>query len=425
MKLTTKTALLNLLFILPVLTLGGWMAWYLITKEIRQNTDERLLSRKQRIENRLSSGDSTLFKQSDSDSLLIITETTSGQNNSLSFYDTLIYDRFEREEVPFRKLVWTETLGSKNYSFTLLQAGLEEDDLTEGVITSLLVVFFSLLVLIPLLTFLISGKLWKPFYESLEKIKGYRLGDPAPEFRNSNTTEFKRLNLVLSEWSAKMRTDYQNLREFTENASHEIQTPLAVIQSQLDLLAQSEKLGETEYDLLAKIQDSISRMSVLNKNLLLLAKIENAIPDKNHSTPLLPLIEKQKEHFSDKISALALSFQVSEDSFPNLPIEDWLAEVLVSNLVKNAIWHNKKGGRIIIKPLTSGFAIENSGEENPLPARSLFSRFKKWGNKKEGNGLGLALIKSVTEISGGKVNYYFSESFHRFEVTFPSRIATE
>ena len=191
------------------------------------------------------------------------------------YSDTLLYDSLKAEKVPFRALKAIVSNGKNNYEITLLESYAESDDLTAGILLPVLILFIVLLIGFFLINFWISKRLWKPFYKTLEQLEHYKIDETPIKFGETTIKEFSELNSVLSAMAKKIYTDYKSQKQFIENASHEIQTPLAVINTKIELLIQSASLSESDMQLIQSVYNASNRLSALNKVLLLLSKIEN------------------------------------------------------------------------------------------------------------------------------------------------------
>ena len=150
-----------------------------------------------------------------------------------------------------------------------------EHDIMEGMMLQFLLIFLVISISWYITVRFFTRHLLHPFDDTLEKTEQFNLaqGD-IPNFKETDIQEFSRLNLSLEKLMRKDKETFRIQKEFTENASHELQTPLAIIRSKLDLLMQ-EDLDEKQLKLISDLYQLSTRISHLNRNLLLLAKIEN------------------------------------------------------------------------------------------------------------------------------------------------------
>ncbi len=291
-----------------------------------------------------------------------------------------------------------------------------EEDIMAGVMLQFILIFAVLSMAMYVTVRFITRRLWLPFDDTLAKTESFKLTQKdVPVFRKTDITEFNRLNDSLRSLISKNLDIYRIQKEFTENASHELQTPLAVTRSKLDLLLQ-ENLSERQYELVSELYDLNTRMGHLNRNLLLLAKIEN---EQYVSTEAIA-IRSFVENLIPSYNLLKAGCRVMLDDGKE---EEWivnanpiLLECLLNNLVVNAIRHTDKG-TVEVRLCGKGkIAVINPGD-SPLDAESVFQRFKSGDSNKNGSGLGLAIVKAICEFHGWKVTYSHVQGHHEFTVT--------
>jgi signal transduction histidine kinase len=273
-----------------------------------------------------------------------------------------------------------------------------------------------LLILFITNRYVLNG-LWKPFYETLNKLKAFSISDhQAFHLKQNKVDEFNELNQVVQTMSSRVKNDYQHLKQFTENASHEMMTPLAVITAKLDTLIQDETLKPEQFDQINDIYASASKLSRLNQSLLLLVKIENNLVDDTELLSLDGLIGQKIRQFHELI--LTKDIQVSEYlGEKQVVASKYLIDILLNNLFSNAIRHNTAHGQLIITLTTNKLVFQNTGAEKPMDEENLFVRFKK-GQKSEGTGLGLTIVKNICNLYHWDICYSFENSFHTFEIGF-------
>lgn len=299
-------------------------------------------------------------------------------------------------------------------------------DLKEDTIAGLSIQFFTIIVMLTIAVLIVMRfvpqQIWRPFRDTLNKAKMFRVeSGTVPEFTMSGTKEFDELNSTLTSIMANSVRSYKVQKEFTENASHELQTPLAIIQGKLDNLLQDKNLTERQADDMFQIYKEIRKMSRLSRNLLLLSKIENN-QYKNYN--FINLCNKIKEILPN-LETISGDIRIETDfSEPNLSIycNDVLLESMLNNLVVNAVRHNKPNGRIFIKIAGEKLTVANESEEPELDAVHIFSRFYREKTTQKGNGLGLAIVKSICDYHKWSLHYYYKDKMHYFEVGFDSSV---
>lgn len=288
------------------------------------------------------------------------------------------------------------------------------------VVIGLVTFSFFLLMLIGfiILNRRISAKVWRPFKSTLDQLRSFRLAEEKePEFNETKILEFAELNEQLKKLIKNNLEVYQKQKRFVENASHELQTPLAVLKSKLDLIMQSDDLTENQAKLLNAISLPLSRMTRLNKNLLILAKIENEqFSDAKKlkiGTHLKENIELLEDYFQSKKLEVIKEMQSSKIVIAN----PFLVDTMISNLLTNAIKFAREKDVIEIKLQNDTLSISNSGEHS-LEVDQLCERFTNVSEGSSSSGLGLAIVKEICGSYNWKLRYRFENKRHFFSVEF-------
>ena len=292
-----------------------------------------------------------------------------------------------------------------------------EEDIMHGIMIQFGVITLVLAIALILTMRFISHRLWHPFDETLRQIEGFCLEDGAlPVLPESSVKEFARLNHTLTALMRNSLASYRTQKEFTENASHELQTPLAVFQSKLDLLLQQPNLSQRQTELIQGLYETVTRLTRLNRNLLLLAKIDNRQYEQMETINLDDFLNGQLS----SLESLTGNITLYKDFQTTLTIRAnrTLLESLVNNLVVNAVRHNHPQGEIGLTLTNSQLIVANTSDEPPLDEKLVFNRFYRTSEKTAGNGLGLAIVKAVCEYHGWKVNYLYSKGKHCFVINF-------
>ncbi len=326
-------------------------------------------------------------------------------------HDFLHFEEIDR----FRCLSKVIYLNKKPYRFNI-ETNIEETQETIFFI-SITTVFLFVLIVGGLL-FLnrrLSKSVWKPFRETLDQLKTFSLNNQTKiEFSKTDVSEFDELNQSLTKLIEHNVSVYKTQKEFTENASHELQTPLAILKNKLDILLQNQDLTEKQYQIAEEMNRALSRSSRINKNLLLLAKIDNKQFDSEtfHLDKVLnQSLEILQEHFEQK--NISVKTKISDDVKVNGNIG--LTEVLINNLILNAIRHTSINGSILIRLSQSEFEVSNSGT-GKLNGDLLFKRFSRFSKDNNGSGLGLAIVQEICKSQNWTIDYRFENNNHIFSV---------
>jgi signal transduction histidine kinase len=260
-------------------------------------------------------------------------------------------------------------------------------------------------------------KIWKPFYSTLESIKTFNLSNKKNSgVEKTNISEFDDLNIAVNTMQSRIIKDYETLKNFADNASHEMQTPLAILNSKLDLLIQEPNLNESQTKQLQSMYDAMSRLSKLNQSLLLLTKIENNQFSKTDPLRFDMLIKEKLLQLEDLIIAKHLQVQTDLKEII-VETDHYLADILLNNLLGNAIRHNYENGKISISLDRDELIISNSGSAFSFNEKNIFERFSKSENS-EGIGLGLAIVKQICDNCGFAIDHSFQNDVHNFRIRF-------
>jgi two-component system OmpR family sensor kinase len=333
--------------------------------------------------------------------------------------DTLIFDVNENENIPFRQISSVIAIKGQMYLIIVRDTLLEKGDLLMTIIVAIGVVFVLLIIGLYFINKRLSLKLWQPFYSTLDNLKGF--SQEKSDFMLpsvSEIDEFVELNKTLETLTFKVISDYQSLKRFSEDASHEIQSPLAIIQSKLETLVQYPDLKKDQAELIKSAYSSVQRISKLTQTLLLLTKIANDQFPEKRSVNLSNLLEEKLKLFEDQTNgkSLTLKKEIEPDCF--LETNFFLAESMIVNLVGNAVKHCITGGIINIRLNKSKLEILNSGVPFSILPSKLFERFFKVNASSESQGLGLSIVKEICSLNGWKIDYLYEDNQHKFIVEF-------
>lgn len=280
---------------------------------------------------------------------------------------------------------------------------------------SLITIFVTILISLALNNILLR-RLWKPFYESLGILRDFKLGSSNTlEFPATGIEEFAFMNECLLMSSRKAEQDYLLLKEFTENASHEMQTPLSVVRSKLDMLIQEKNISEKQSQLAIGAYAAVKRLSRLNHSLLLMAKIENRQYQAVESIDLSEKLREKIMQFQElwQNTQIEVSASLEESTVRMNP---QLLDILLNNLLSNAGNHNTNPGHIGIRLRPGHFEISNSGRSGALDEQRLFTRFYKVSVNNNSNGLGLSIVKQISNASGIEAKYRYKDDRHYFSL---------
>jgi len=419
MKLQTKTSLYYFIGSIPILLIAGIIIYVIITSEVRYSNDELLRIRLAQIEKCILSRDTVSIKMIIASGEATITPIAMPVKEKNIFSDKAIYDNSEKEMAIFRSLQSTTILNNQGYSIQIFRSSLEYEELLKGLFIGFLAIMMLSTSAFFIINYYISKNLWKPFFQTLEILKRFDPTTEAPHlFPSTNIIEFKQLNDSVKSLTGKLTVDFKSQKQFAENASHEMQTPLAIMQSKIEWLFQSNKLGEEELNNIKVLDDMIKRVSRLNKSLLLLSKIENNQYKPDENVHLNAIIQKSLVLFDEYISMKKISIKKEMPDEVKLEINNDLCEILINNLMQNAVRHTTNGGEIIIALTHEALFISNSSEGDPLNPSEIFKRFSKGAESKDSIGLGLSIAQQIVKVSRMELIYDFKNKLHVFALIF-------
>ncbi|MBK6264334.1 HAMP domain-containing histidine kinase [Marivirga sp. S37H4] len=417
MRLINKIILIFLGVSFIVFLIGGMMTYQIIGNEIKKEEQWFLMER-------LRSTERFITKKQPKrpiirDKVIILPHSKPIETDNIIFSDTIVYhSTLERPEL-HNKLEVGKKIEGRYYQITLYDIIIEQDDIIDGIVESLFKTYLILLALVLIMGWILSKKLLIPFERTLESIQGFDIKEnEAIVLPKTGTKEFQRLNSFVENMSSKIRNDYQSLKEFSENASHEIQTPLSVAKGKLEIL-QDTQLDENQHLLVKEAQKSINNLSKLGNMLTLLAKIDNREFENMEEINCSNLLEDILEDYKELIHLKGLKLNVSIEDNVVIVTNTVLFEILVNNLLKNAVKHNLVSqGYISISLNNELMEIKNSGIPLKTDPDKLFDRFKKGNNKTNSLGLGLSIIRKICQVSNMGVEYKCLEEEHILRINF-------
>lgn len=323
----------------------------------------------------------------------------------------------EFEEVRILTTAFKCEPSGKYYSIQFFTSTVETDDIIENMFILLVVLWLTLGILLLWASRRIIKRSSKPFNELLGKLQYFNLGNTKMiEFPKTNIAEFKSLNNTIEVLLKENIQAYKEQKIFIENASHELQTPLAVSINRVELLMGTEDISEVQLKELSSILSNLNRMKRLNNSLLLLSKIRNKQFPINSDVDMKETIEEVFENFEGMIEHKQLLIQTHFDASPIIKMNNDLAHIMINNLVKNAINYNVEHGRITVRLNQDSFTILNDG--NPISdGIDIFERYTSGETRKSSAGLGLSIVSSIAHLYNFKIEYSYKE-MHSITVFF-------
>lgn len=420
MKLLNYTSKYLLILLLPLMAVWAVIFYYAMLGEIYDSLDNGLENRKALIlrhtESKLNVLAGQDFKTGNYAVEKIDREVFSRFKES--YRDTAMYMQSEQDFEPVRVYESAYRENGEYFKIKIITSMVEQDDLIKNLAIYLAALYLFMLLSIILLNNILLRKIWRPFYSLILQLKKFNIASETTiTVKDSTIVEFQLLNETVRHLTEKSQQTFLNQKHFIENASHELQTPLAISINKLELYSEKNELSEDQFKDIASVLDNLGRLTRLNKSLLLISKIENQQFIREENVDFNMLTDTVALDFEDFLLHKNIQLKIRSNSRLHFQMNKDLASILITNLVKNAILHGKEHSSIIIEISNRKFLISNEGGNVPLNVEHLFSRFTKNSTDTRSTGLGLAITKAITQKYKIGLTYTFSES-HNFILDF-------
>ena len=416
MKLIHRVTLRLALVIMPVLLLWATVFYFTMVHQVNDETDDSLDDYAEMIAHRVIAGEElpTPGDGSNNTYSIELLPATERYYDSESYDDHEVYIPMKQENEPARVLtkIFHDTDGTA-YKLTVSTPTFERDDIIRTILIQIAIIYAVLLFAILGVTVMVFKLSMKPLYSLLKWLDGYRPGNGTAGFPDEETVvEFRKLTQAARETIERAENHLERQKQFIGNASHELQTPLAVLGNRIEWMMDNNTLTEEQLTELSKMRQSIHRLVRLNRTLLLLSKIDNGHFLDRSDVDIVPIIENELEVYKEIFDGKGLVCNVKVPQHFVVPMDEMLATTMVGNLIKNAFVHSSTGGTIDIVISHNELSVSNNGDA-PLDESRLFDRFYTSG-KTGSTGLGLALVKSIAGYYNFALSYRFADGKHRF-----------
>ena len=424
MKLVCRI-LLHLAWALSLL-LAAWAVLFYVTMidEINDEMDDALEARAEVILTRVLAGRELPAPASEGNNAYFLNEVSAEYaaaqpRERYSDEEIFIPERDDEEPARVLRKVFHDRDG-RWYELTVMTPTIEKEDLREAILGWIVSLYLFLLGMILLVTVVVLYRTMRPLYALLRWLDGYTVGAQNPPLVvETSVTEFRRLNDAARRYAERAEETFERQKQFIGNASHEMQTPLAVCRNRLEMLVDdAPTLTEEQLGEIAKVQRTLDYLVRLNRSLLLLSKIDNGQFPETEAVDMNALVRRTAEDMEEIYAYRNMRFTLADEGPLTVRMNPSLAGSVVANLVKNAFVHGDAGGEIVVTVAPRRLTVANSGAGGPLDAGHIFDRFYQ-GAKKEGStGLGLAVVDAVCRLYGLKIAYSHADGRHCFTVDF-------
>lgn len=409
------------LALIVVLTVWAGFFYMAVVEEVNDEVDDTLEDYSEGLIIRALSGEDMPTASNGSNNqyyLYEVSESYAASHPQITYRDEMVFITEKSETEPARVLITIFRTEDERYmELVVYTPTIEKLDLLRAILGWIIFLYVLLLLIILSINIWVFRKNMKPLYVLLKWLDTSQLGKKNEPLENTTKiTEFRKLNAATMAFAERGEKLFEQQKTFIGNASHEMQTPLAICRNRLEMLMEDETLTEHQLNELIKTHQTLENLTRMNRSLLLLCKIENGQFVDTRSVCLNDILAHYLDDYKEVYAYRNITVTVTTDSSFCVEMNDSLVSVLVTNLLKNSFVHNIDGGFIYIKITANTFEISNTGEK-PLDRERIFERFYQ-GQKKEGStGLGLALVDSICKANHLKVDYTYVENRHIFTIS--------
>lgn len=410
MKLLTKTSL-NFISASVIFFLVGSMVMYFSVRNIiAKDLQNRLLQQQNEFIYTAQQN-----KVTDLVSELVFVHTT--ENKQLySFSDTVLIAN--EKYMLYRKLAFSYSQNEQDYKVSILLSQSESDKL----IMKIVIMNVGFAMLFFLIMFFVNRRSVRNaltvFYSTIRKLEDFEVNQTTTlSLDTAEIEEVKKLNQVFEKMSAQIRQDFISQKEYTENISHELQTPLAIISSKADELMQADNLSKDQMEQLALLLETTNRLSKINQALIFLTKIDNRFYTEGSTFAINDLLKEKLTMFGELIADKNIVLKLDVLDTTHVYMDKYLADTLLVNLIKNSLVHNKQGGELIVELASNRLSISNSGNPLTFAESDIFKRFTRSEHNKKSLGIGLSVVQSICELYGFDLQYSY-DGMHNFIIKF-------
>ena len=423
MKLIHNIAVRLSVALLPVIGLWAMVFYFVIVDEINDEADDLLESYAEQLMVRKLSGKELPVTNIMTDghySISQVTESYADSQAGMEYYDSDFYisETDENEPARFLKTIFRDREG-RCFELIVATPTFEKDDLIGTILWWIMALYLILLLTVVVIALVVLQKSMRPLYKILDWLNAYTPGKAHSRLTiDTDIQEFRQLEKVTTEATDRSDNAFEKQKQFIGNASHELQTPLAVLGGRIDWMLDNDSLGEESVGELVKMKRELGHIVRLNKTLLLLTKIDNdQFPDQT-DVNLSSMVLSQKELYEEIFSSKKISCSVQvPDELVIVRMNETLASILVTNIIKNAFVHSPEGGTVALTLTENELVVANSGD-SPLDQGRIFDRFYQGAKKDGSTGLGLALAKTIADRNGLRLTYSYENGMHLFRIGF-------
>ncbi|MFO8022315.1 MAG: HAMP domain-containing sensor histidine kinase [Perlabentimonas sp.] len=419
-KLLTKTTLIYLIFILVAFFSTAGFIIKRTNQFIQDDTEHYFQRKERRLFSTYRKGEFKLDEVRGLERLSNVSDTL--EKNYPHYKDTTIYISQMDETLLFRVKTILVELDGELFKYKMHKSINDFDKFKHGLVSTIVHTFIILAVILALFSFFLSGLLFRPFHKLLALMAKYKVGRGiSPPSVNTSTSEFMKMQELFTRMIHRIEDDYKNLKEYTENMAHEMQTPLAITRSKTELLISDNTVMDKHASTVKTIYDEVNQLSNLSNTLNLLTKIENGEYNNVLDIKTDAIINRHIEAVREMIELKGFSVDVSLDTNHTLNIDPYLFDIMIKNLMRNALRYGDTDEPIKIETEGNKLVISNKGKPLAFNPDKIFQRFVGSNGSKYSLGLGLALVKRICDINQLDINYAYINQHHTFTIISPKQ----
>lgn len=415
MKLRSKISLSNLLVNVLFLLIAGVSLYFIVQKAVFDELDEHLRNHKDDLIQRFEDQEITLNTVGEIGSLgtyewIEIKPAGSDISPIEDSYSTITKSRFSEEtQGRYRQLYTLISLDGQPYYLSIYE------EITGWESIALSILFGNVVLLGIWFGFLFIGnefiiqQILRPFFDTVSRLRTIRSeNDFNTSFPEVSTEEFNKLNSALNDMLRQLESSFVKQKQFIQNASHELLTPLSIIRHKTDELLNNEKLDEETALEIHKIQQTTIRLKRLSNALLTISRVENKHYPIDGNIPVHEIIEQTLQELSFFCENKKIIIRKNYQSIPNIPGNAELFSSLIYNVLQNAVYHTPEGTLIELDAIQQDnvymhLIIKDSGPGlTDEQTQHVFERFERSSpnDGTEHHGLGLAIVQSICILHG-------------------------
>lgn len=408
--------------ILVIMTIWAALFYTFILDEVYDNVDDGLRNQKLLILRAVYEDPEILeTREYGINQFRILPAKEAGFSERNAFSNEMYYMPYDDEDEPYRVLrTGFYAPDGSPYNLEVRTSTVEQDDLILDLSIALLVLYLVMIVCIFLLNQYVLTRAWRPFRSVLKNLNQYEVGTTKKiDALQTDVKEFKELHRHVDEMIQRNEAVFAEQKLFIENASHELQTPLAITINKIDLMMEDEDLSEDMAVQLAETKNALRRLINLNKSLLILSRIDNKQFTQTEQVDLNLITQELVDNLQDLVAHKNLDMRVRQNGNCTVQGNSDLLRTALSNLLRNAIRYTESDGEILIDIDNDEWRIQNTGLKGALATDYIFRRFYKGSDSAQSIGLGLSIVQSIiTMTPKASISYSFENNFHVFSILF-------